>query len=119
MITNPQFAEIPSEQGKPIIARTSGDEFMEIQIGDEKSLIKREDLYGLVFVLGDSNTQDALMPVRQTTIRKYYKQHRVKVKKSLKAGDELVVNCEYSIPTTVEEGLKGLIGKARKSIFSI
>ncbi len=118
MINTPQKAELPAEKGKNVIIRTAGDEFVEITIGNEISLIKRSDLYGLTFVLGDSATQDALMPVRKTQIRKYYKQHTVKVKKDMKIGDEIVVNCQIDVPLTIEEGLSGLMGK-RKSVFAI
>jgi len=118
MINTPQKAELPATLGDKVVITTNGKDTLEVCVGKNCSVINRKDLYGLTFVLGDNETQDALMPARQTVVRKYVKQHRVKVKKDVKAGEELVVNCETDIPLTVEEGLRGLFGR-RKSIFKI
>ena len=97
--------------GKDVILEINwspfSDGLVRITIGDKKAVIKREDLFGLMFVIATNEQQDNLTPVRNTKITKYFKQHRVKVKKNLGKGDELVVNCEISVPTIVEEGLKG------------
>lgn len=118
MITTPQTAELPAIKGNNILVKSTGDDLMEFKVGDETSLVSRKDLYSLVFALGDNVTQDALMPVRQTKVHKYIKQHRVKVKKHLKPGDEVVVNCEIDVPITIEDGLKGLVNRV-KSRFAL
>ena len=123
MIDTPQNIQLPAVQGKDLFIRANFNdnwsEVLEFKIGDEVSLIKKQDLYGIMFVFADEETQEQLMPVRHTTIRKYIKQHRVKTKKDIKAGEEVVINCEVDVPTSVEEGFKGWFNRRIKSRFSI
>ena len=74
-----------------------------------KSRIAIKDLYGLIFVLVNPEQQQEMMPVRKTEIRYYERQHRVKVKRDIKRGEEVIVNCKISVPLVVEEGLAGLL----------
>lgn len=123
MIDSPQVISLPAVEGKTLQIRANQtdnwSEVLEFKIGDEVSLIKKRDLYGIMFVFADEETQEQLMPVRHTTIRKYIKQHRVRAKKDIKAGEEVVINCEVDVPLTVEEGFKGWFNRRIKSRFSI
>lgn len=94
------------------------EKLAKLTIGDKQSVIKIVDLYKFVFVACDAEQQDDLLPMRQTQVRKYIKQHKVQVKKNLKPGDFLVVNCEIDVPLTVTEGLNGSL-KTKKSSFLI
>jgi len=79
--------------------------------------VKIEDLYGLAFVVCDPEQQMNLMPVRQTTIRKVIRQHTVKIGKNLKAGEKIIVNCEYDTPVSIEEGLAGNLKKRENNLI--
>ena len=79
---------------------------VKIAIGDKEAVIAREDLYAFMFTIASPKQQEELLPIRQTTIRKYMRQHRVKVKETVEKGREVVFNCEISVPVTVEEGLR-------------
>jgi len=84
-------------------------------MGSEEAYIPVRDLYGLIFVICNEEQQQDLMPVRQTTITKYLRQHTIRVGKSMKPGDTIVANCEIDVPTTVEEGISGILNKRKKS----
>lgn len=88
---------------------------VKVKIGDKEAVIERQDLFMFMFVIAKPEQQDALTPVRVTKITKYFKQHRVKVGKDLKKGEELVVNCSIDVPTTVEQGLRGDIFSEKRS----
>ena len=87
-------------------------------LGGKCVIIRLDELYALIFSLVDMNQKADMLPIRQTQIRKYIKQHRVKVGKNLQKGDEMVVNCEIDVPLTVTEGLRREVIK-NKSIFAI
>ena len=59
-----------------------------------------------MFVIASPKQQEELLPIRQTTIRKYTRQHRVKVKESVEKGRELIFNCEIDVPVVIENGLR-------------
>ena len=80
----------------------------------ESTKIKMDDLFGFVFVAVDSEKQTDLIPVRHTTVTKYVKQHTIQVKKDMKNGEQIVVNCEIDVPTTVVDALKGTPFKQSK-----
>ena len=92
---------------------------VKINIGDKEAVIKMEDLYGFVVMSVSGEKQDNLIPVRQTTITKYIKQHKIMAGKNIKKGEYLVVNCEIDVPRIVEEGLRGSILSKRKSSLSV
>lgn len=91
--------------------KTTEDRVLVFTMGDKKAYVSFKDLYGMVFVMADEEQQVDLMPARKTTVTKYIKQHVVKLKKSMHAGDNMVVNCSIDVPTTVEEGLTGILKK--------
>jgi hypothetical protein len=95
-------------------------DYVEFRVKDKhgdwiKSDIGIKELYGMIFLLVDKEQQAELMPVRQTQVRIYERQHRIKLKKDMKRGEIVVANCRVEVPLIVEEGLAGLIkSKARR-----
>lgn len=85
---------------------------VKITLKENKTWIKIQDLYALVFVLVDAEKKEEMMPMKQTTIKKYIRQHRVRLKNDLKRGQEMVVNCVIDVPETVEYHIKGLMKKS-------
>jgi hypothetical protein len=88
-----------------------------IKLGDKEAIIKIDDLFGLAYTLASPEQQAELMPVRHTTVTKYFKQHVVKAKRDIKKGDQLIVNCEINVPTVVEDGLRRDIFKKKGSMI--
>lgn len=94
-------------------------DFVEFKVKDEngiwiKSYIKINDLYYFIFPLLDTERQEKLMPIRQTQIRTYIRQHKILLKRNMKKGEMVVANCRIDVPLIVEEGLRGLLAR-RKS----
>jgi len=95
------------------------EDYVEFRVKDEngnwvKSYVKIKELYALIFMLVGKEEQEVLMPIRQTDVRTYVRQHRIKLKKDMKKGEIVVANCRISVPLIVENGLRGLM-KKRKS----
>ena len=93
--------------------------YVEFRIKDEngawiKSYISITELYGLIFMLVDEKQQQELMPIRQTEVRIYERQHRIKLKKDMKKGELVVANCRISMPVRIEENIRALMGKQYK-----
>ena len=91
-------------------------DYVEFRIRDKngewiKSFVKIRDLYGLIFMLVDEEQQQELMPVRQTQVKIYERQHRIKLKKDMKKGEIVVANCKIEVPVRVEENIRALMGK--------
>lgn len=84
-------------------------DFVEMKFGDEVAFVKMADIYALALMILKPEEADSLIPVRTTTITKYKKQHRVKVKKNINKGEEVIVNCEISVPLIVEENIKAFL----------
>jgi len=76
-----------------------------VKMGDKKAIIKKKDLYAIAFMIADPETQADLMPVKQTRVRKQIRQYRVKAKKDIRKGEEIVFNAEVNTPIQVIEGL--------------
>lgn len=90
---------------------------LRVTMGETTAYVKYEDLYALLFVMGTPDEQMDLMPVRQTTINKMVKQHKVIAKKDIKKGEFIIVNCSTDVPTTIVEGLRGILSKEKKSFI--
>lgn len=91
-------------------------DFVEFKVKDGngewiKSYIGIKELYGIIFLLVDEESQQELMPVRQTEVRIYERQHRIKLKKDMKKGEIVIANCHIEVPLRVEENIKALMGK--------
>ena len=91
-------------------------DFVEFKVKDEhgkwiKSYIDIKSLYGMIFMLVDKEQQQELMPVRQTQVRIYERQHRIKLKKDMKKGEIVIANCIIEVPVRVEENIRALMNK--------
>ena len=82
-------------------------ECVRIHIGKEKRIIKYSDLFEFMFILGSPEQQAKMIPVNQDLGYEYMKQLRIKCKKNMKKGEELVVNVKIHVPKVIEESLTG------------
>jgi len=123
MIENHNKITIPDVNGKndltievnwSSVPEIQGCKMFKVEINGQYGIIKAEDLFAILFALGSEEVKEKLMPVRSTTITKYYKQHRVVAKKDIKRGEELVVNCSINVPSVVREGFKFEIANKNK-----
>ena len=111
MITSYQNVTIPNiGTGFPLNLEINWvddiNDVVKFTINGHSSIIKRQDLFSFMFVTGTPEQQEQLMPVRETKIVKHFRQHRVVAKKDIKAGEQLVVNCQVDVPVAIYEGLK-------------
>ena len=100
------------------------EDYVEFRVKDEngnwvKSYVKIKELYALIFMLVGKEEQEVLMPIRQTDVRTYIRQHRIKLKKNMKKGEIVVANCRISVPVLVEENIKAFMGKKYKTKSNI
>ena len=97
----------------------STNDAIKVKLGGCEAVIKRKDLFGFMFVVATPEQQEMLMPVRKTTMTTYNRQHKVVAKRQIEKGQELVVNCQISVPTIVEEGLRQDIFGRKSSILRV
>lgn len=74
-----------------------------ISVGHERRVIKYSDLFSFMFMLATPEEQALMMPVQQELGHEYLKQIRIKCKRDMKEGEELVVNVKVHVPSVVEE----------------
>jgi len=111
-------AVVPSLGGESNVGfeyKPRGDGIWDITLGGKKATIKQEDLFALVFYAADADQVDKLTPVQNTEVRIYSRVHKIKLKKDMKKGDTVTATCEISVPTIIEQGLKGILEKRKKS----
>lgn len=76
-----------------------------VRIENAKTIVKYEELWGAIFVLGDKERQEAMMPVRKEERMIFSRKHVVQLSKDMKAGENVNVWCEVSIPQTIVEAI--------------
>ena len=91
------------------------DGLWEVTLGGKKATIKQKDLFSLVFYAANTEQVDKLTPVTNTQVTMLVRKHKVKLLSDLKKGEDVIVRCETPVETTVYEGLRGVIGKRKKS----
>lgn len=79
--------------------------YLSIAIGKQKARIKKTDLWMLVFMMSKGKTQDDLIPVWEKEMVQFTRQHKVRAGKDIKAGEEVIFNCDVNIPRIVVESL--------------
>lgn len=113
MLQNKQTAELGADdKGEPLFVDIDpSHDHVYFRIGKHRVRVSLHDLYSFTFLVADEETQEKLMPVRQTQVMHTTKVHAVALKKDMKKGEIMKVRCHTDIPMTVVEGLKGLLDK--------
>lgn len=104
-------AEIKDATGKEnvVLEVNFDDSFkdcVKIVFGTEHRIIKYSDLFTFMFFIATPEQQEKMIPVREELGIEYMKQVRIKCKKDMKEGEELVVNIKIHVPTVVAESVK-------------
>jgi len=97
-----------------------GQQAVEMSVRDKNdnkisSYITLKELYSLIFTLMGPEEQSEMMPVRRTQMTTFKRKHVVMTTKNMKKGEKIIVNCEINVPTVIEEGLAGIMGKRKIS----
>lgn len=80
-----------------------------LHFDDKEAYIDMKDLYSVVFMMADAEAQLEMIPVSKTTVTTYKRAIKIKATKDIKAGEYVCANVEYDLPTTIVEGLSGLL----------
>ena len=91
-------------------------EYVNIRCGkdDKGELVKKVDLWAVVFTIADAATQEKLMPVRQIQQVTYRRVHHIKLKRDMRAGETVNAKCEINVDQNIHEGLAGSLLKKIK-----
>lgn len=112
--------EIEGNGGSLLFDVVPGDEYIRVTLGKEVTMIKQMDLWAMVFAISGPEEQEKMMPVRKTELTTFTRVHRVQVKKGIGPGGYMNVKCRINVPTTVVEGINGMLDKTpKKSQFEI
>lgn len=78
---------------------------IKLSIGKKETIVEYSDLWGAIFILGDKERQEAMMPVRKEERMIFSRKHTIEASKDIKKGEQVVVWCEVSIPKTIVEAI--------------
>lgn len=81
-------------------------DYVRVTIQNKTSVIKKADLWNFVFSIVKADQQYQMIPVQKVEMEKYIKQHSVKIKNDMKAGDEIFVNCEVNVRKEVADAVR-------------
>lgn len=101
--------------GEVEIAFDPKEEMLEVRMGKEKGRMTKLELYQFCFGIFDPAMRDELIPVRHTEMTTITKVHTVKLKKAMPQGGLIKVRCHTNIPTTVVDGLRGIVERENRS----
>lgn len=76
--------------------------------------VKKTELYTFTFLIADEAVQAELMPVRKTEMEEFRREHIVRLKNDMRAGEVLTITCKVSVPERVVEGIKAQMLAPRK-----
>lgn len=96
-------------EGQLTIVPEGRSRFVTITIGNKenkKSIrVHYKELWSAVWVLGDKEFKDQLIPVQKTQCMLFSRQHKVRATRDIKQGDEINFWCEVSVEKTVVEAI--------------
>ena len=90
--------------GKATITPLAGGRVC-ITIGTQKTEIDYKELWGVVFVLGEGQYRDDMLPVQKKEMMVFSRKHVIEAQKDIKKGEKLNVWCEVNIPKIVVESI--------------
>ncbi len=79
---------------------------LKLTIAGQEAIVKYTDLFSFMFVLASKEQQAKMIPIQQEKGDEYMRQHHVRLKRDMKEGEELIVNCKIHVPTIIEESIK-------------
>ncbi len=87
-------------------------EYIKLDFDGKVAYIKKSDLFQIVFVLATPEQQEQMIPVRRDEMKPYERQHRIKLTRDMKEGEELVANCKIHVPSIIDEAIRNEINNS-------
>lgn len=72
-------------------------------IDGKECIISRAELYSLLFLFGDEEQQEQLIPVKSTEVSMLKRWVGIRLKRNMKKGEELHVMVEFPVEQRVKE----------------
>ncbi len=110
-IKSHNIATLPGQSMLPDISfevnyMKEDENLIKVSIGRIKTIIKKDDLWNMIFTIVEEDKQLKMIPVKKQEMERYIKQHTVRVKKDLKEGEEIFVNCEVNVRKEVADAVR-------------
>ena len=113
MIDKPrQFALADFSNKQPMVVFSvnwndfvKGCEYIEIRIGDKKAVVRRQHLNSLMFMMGSTEDQRKLIPVKHQTTTMYETDLEIQATKDIKKDEKINVHVNIPLPREEVEGL--------------
>lgn len=80
-----------------IVYRPEWD-FVDFKWGDKSRRVPVEDIWSLAFVISREDKQERLIPVKTQEVRIFNKRVKLKLKKPMEAGEEVVADVKFTVP---------------------
>lgn len=76
-----------------------------ISLGGKTTEVDYKELWGVVFVLGEGQYRDDMLPTQKKEMMVFSRKHVIRAAKDIKKGEMLNVWCEVNVPKTVVEAI--------------
>lgn len=90
-----------------------------LTVGGKECIMERADLYSLLFLFGDEDQQEQLVPVKSTEVSMMRRWVGVRLKKDMKKGDKVHVLVEFPVERRVREKFQIDMAKEMKRSMSV
>ncbi len=87
--------------GELTITPEARSRFITLELGGKKTRMHYKELWGAMFVLGDSKYREAMMPVKKEERMVFSRKLEIEAKKDIKKGDKIVVWIEIDVSKAV------------------
>lgn len=87
-------------------------DYIKLDFDGKIAYIKKSDMFMFMFVLGTPEQQEQMIPVRRDEMKPYERQHRIKLTRDMKEGEELVANCKIHVPSIIDEAIRNEINNS-------
>lgn len=103
MIKGPENSRLPTinnADARIAMNWTRGVEgkFLKISVNGEEAIVPFQSFMQFALIAADESTQEKLIPMKLTTRRIYKKTVHLKLRKPMKAGEDLFFPVEFEVP---------------------
>lgn len=93
-------------------------EWVHLNLGKQKTRIKKTDLWMMVFMMTkDKKQKDDLISEQDREMMQFVRQHQVRATKDIKEGELMIFNCKVNVPLIVVDSIVKKEGLEMKDIL--
>lgn len=91
-------------------------DYIKVTLNGKISVIKKDDLWNLVFSIVKKDQQDKMVPVLKNEMVRYQKQHEIELQKDMKKGEIVIAHCAVNVHKEIDDSIRREIEEGKLSI---